>query len=55
MTIFEDGLLNYVLYKYSSSFFYIKLIGYYYIIFSNIVTKKNFDSQSIKAIFTHLT
>lgn len=54
MTIFEDGLLNYVLYKFASSFFYLKKIGYYYIKSPNSVTKKKLDSQFIKAIFTHL-
>jgi len=54
MTIFEDGVLNYILYKYASSLYFIKRIGYYYIKNPQSITKKKFDSKAIKAIFIHL-
>ena len=54
MTIFEDGVLNYILYKYASSYYFIKKIGYYYIKNPYSITKKQFDSKAIKSIFIHL-
>lgn len=54
MTIFEDGLLNYLLYKNANSFYYLKKVGYYYIKNPHSITKKRFDSKAIKAIFIHL-
>ena len=54
MTIFEDGVLNYILYKFAKSFYYLKKIGYYYIKNPHSITKKKFDSKAIKAIFIHL-
>ena len=54
MTIFEDGVLNYILYKFAYSFYYLKKIGYYYIKNPHSITKKEFDSKAIKAIFIHL-
>ena len=54
MTIFEDGLLNYILYKNAYSYYFIKKIGYYYIKNPYSITKKKFDSKAIKSIFIHL-
>lgn len=54
MTLFEDGVLNYILYKYANSFYYLKKIGYYYIKNPHSITKNKFDSRAIKAIFIHL-
>ena len=54
MTIFEDGLLNYILYKNAYSYYFIKKIGYYYIKNPHSITKKQFDSKAIKSIFIHL-
>ncbi len=54
LTIFEDGILNYILYKYANSFYFLKKVGYYYIKNPNSITKKEFDSKAIKALFVHL-
>ena len=54
MTIFEDGVLNYIIYKFADSFNYLKKVGYYYIKNPHSITKKEFDSKAIKAIFIHL-
>lgn len=54
MTIFEDGVLNYILYKFAHSFYYLKKIGYYYIKNPQSITKKKFDAKAIKSIFIHL-
>ena len=52
--MFIKSKLFLLLYKFASSFFYLKKIGYYYIKSPNSVTKQSLDSQFIKAIFTHL-
>ena len=41
MTAFEDGLLNYFLYRASKSFYFLKKFGYYYI-------KNNFFQKGYK-------
>ena len=41
MIIFEDGLMNYMLYRTVKSFFFLKKIGYYYIQNEESITKKD--------------
>ena len=50
----EDQLLNYILYKTVKSFYFLKRIGYYYIINSFSITSKQFNSRKLKNIMTHL-
>ena len=51
---FEDQLLNFILYRTVSSFYFLKRIGYYYIINPSSITKKEFESEHIKNIFINL-
>ena len=51
---FEDQLLNFILYRTVSSFYFLKRIGYYYIINPSSITKKEFESEHIKNIFIKL-
>ena len=56
MTHWEDGLINFMLYKYANSFFYMKNIGYYYIRNNQSVTKnyiKNIE-KTIRNAFLYL-
>ena len=54
MTNFEDGVLNYFLYRASKSFFLKKKIAYYYIKNSNSITTKGIKTRDLKFIFLHL-
>ena len=54
MTNFEDGVLNYFLYRASKSFFLKKKINYYYIKNSNSITTKGIKTSDLKFIFFHL-
>ena len=54
MTNFEDGVLNYFLYRASKSFLLKKKIGYYYIKNRNSITSKGFKARDLKFIFLHL-
>ena len=54
MTNFEDGVLNYFLYRTSKSFFLKKKIAYYYIKNSNSITTKGIKTRDLKFIFFHL-
>ena len=54
MKTFEDQLLNFILYRTVSSFYFLKRIGYYYIINPSSITKKEFESEHIKNIFINL-
>ena len=54
MTNFEDGVLNYLLYRNVRSFYFYKRIGYYYIRNPYCITGKGFNSNTIKFIFIHL-
>ena len=54
MTNFEDGILNYMLYRVVKSFYFLKKIGYYYIRSPHSITIKGFTSNTIKFIFIHL-
>ena len=54
MTNFEDGVLNYFLYRNVRSFYFYKRIGYYYIRNPYCITGKGFNSNTIKFIFIHL-
>ena len=51
---FEDGILNYFLFRASKSFYFAKKIGYYYIINNESITKKKFNSSDLRYIFWHL-
>ena len=56
MINWEDGLINFMLYKYANSFFYMKNIGYYYIKNNQSVTKnyiKNIE-KTIRNAFIYL-
>ena len=56
MTNFEDGIMNYILYRTVSSFYFLKKIGYYYIRNSESITIKpmlNYDNN-MKFIFLQL-
>ena len=54
ITNFEDGILNYILYRTAKSFYFLKKIGYYYIRNPHSITIKGFTSNTIKFIFIHL-
>ena len=54
MTNFEDGILNYMLYRTSNSFYFLKKIGYYYKRNKHSVSINGFKSETIKFIFIHL-
>ena len=51
----EDGLVNFMLYKLSESFFFIKKLGYYYIVTNKSITynKGNFDKR-LRSNFLYL-
>ena len=56
MIVYEDGLINFMLYKFSSSLYYTKKIGYYYIQNQQSITK-NFlkdRERTIKNCFIYL-
>ena len=56
MINWEDGLLNFMLYKNANSFFYLRNIGYYYIRNNQSVTKtyKQNIEKTIKNAFLYL-
>ena len=54
VTNFEDGILNYLLYRASKSFYFLKKIGYYYIRNKHSISIKGFSSDTIKCIFIYL-
>ena len=54
ITRFEDGILNYLLYRVSKSFFFKKKIAYYYIINSDSITKKKYKISDLKCTFWYL-
>ena len=54
ITNYEDGILNYMLYRTVDSFYFLKKIGYYYIKNRHSITIKGFTSDTIKCIFIHL-
>ena len=49
MTYFEDGVLNYFLYKVSKSFYLKKKIGYYYIKNKDSITSNKTNKLTIEA------
>ena len=56
MTNLEDGIMNYILYRISNSFYFTKILGYYYIQNSQSITMKptlNYD-EKVRFIFIHL-
>ena len=54
MIDYEDGLLNYFLYRNVNSFYFYKRIGYYYIKNTHSITNKGFNSNKMKFIFIYL-
>ena len=54
MTTSEDQLLNFILYRTVNSFYFLKKIGYYYIINQQSITSKGFSLNNIKNLFIHL-
>jgi hypothetical protein len=52
----EDGLINFMLYRVSNSYYFIKSIGYYYLINRNSITKKIKKQfiQRLKSNFLYL-
>ena len=54
ITRFEDGILNYLLYRVSKSFFFSKKIAYYYIINRDSITKKKYKISDLKCTFWYL-
>ena len=54
MTNFEDGVLNYFLYRASKSFYLKKKIGYFYIKNKQSITSKRINTLDLKFIFLHL-
>ena len=56
MTIFEDGLMNYILYRSAKSFYFIKKIGYYYLKNNQSISRSNFKNKNLllKFIFIYL-
>ena len=50
ITFMEDRIMNYILYRYAKSLYYIKNIGYYYILNSMSISKKIFKRDQT-AIF----
>ena len=54
ITNFEDGLMNFILYRNVKSFYFLKKIGYYYIRNKKSITGKKFDFKNLKFIFINL-
>ena len=57
MIIFEDGLMNFILYRSVKSFYYLKKIGYYYINNKKSTTKRKkemLQNQILKNRFIYL-
>ena len=56
MIIYEDGLINYMLFKKAKSYYFMKNIGYYYIINKNsiMVNYKKNSEKIINNIFIYL-
>lgn len=54
MKTFEDQLLNFILYRTVKSFYFLKSIGYYYIINPLSISTKEFKSDHFKNIFINL-
>ena len=54
MTNFEDGVLNYFLYRTSKSFYLKKKIAYFYIKNKQSITSKKINTLDLKFIFFHL-
>ena len=57
MTVLEDGLMNYILYRSVKSLFFIKKIGYYYLKNNQSITKsksKFIQKSILKFLFIYL-
>lgn len=54
MNTYEDQLLNFILHRTVNSFYFLKHIGYYYLMNQFSITKRGFHPDDIKNIFTNL-
>ena len=53
MLVFEDGVINFMLYRTVKSFYYLKKLGYYYIKNNESITKRK-KKQKINEIYIFL-
>ncbi len=51
MTFMEDSVINYLIYRNSKSFYFLKKIGYYYIKSHQSITKNLFKIDKLRIIF----
>ena len=51
MTFMEDSIINFLLHRISESYFYYKIIGYYYIKNSDSITKNLFKISNLRITF----
>ena len=51
MTYMEDSVINYLIYRTSKSYYFLKKIGYYYIRSVKSITKNLFKISGLKALF----
>ena len=54
MTFLEDGLMNYILYRSAKTLYYIKKIGYYYILNKESITLPKFRTNNLLFKFKFL-
>jgi hypothetical protein len=54
MTIYEDGLMNYILYRTVKSLYFVKRIGYYYLKNNHNITKPKSNSHRLYLKFWFL-
>ena len=50
----EDGLMNYILYRYTKSLFFTKKVGYYYIKNEKSITNSKITDKKLKSFFYNL-
>lgn len=51
---FEDGIMNYILYRIVKSFYFIRKLGYFYIINNQSITLSKVSREYFKSIFVYL-
>jgi glycosyltransferase involved in cell wall biosynthesis len=54
MTNAEDGLMNYIFYRSVKSLYFLKQIGYFYLINNKSITKSDFTDEKLKSYFYNL-
>ena len=54
MTFMEDSIINYLIYRISKSFYFVKKIGYYYIKSMHSITKNLFKISNLKIQFVFI-